>query len=105
MPDGFDDLHARDLRQLGHDQVAVVLHAPRAATPTSSCGPEHRPFRASWHRLDVHEVVCDCSVAIAEMMSWLAIAQPIRNPVIPYVFAMPLTTIRLLALVSRVENS
>ncbi len=63
------------------------------------------PSAANWHRLDVHDVVCDCSVDIAVMMSWLAMAQPMRNPVIPYVFAIPLTTIRLLALVSRVENS
>ena len=77
----------------------------RRSDSTSSCGPSIAPSAPAWHRLDVHEVVCDWRVPIAPMISSLAMAQPIRNPVIPYVFATPLTTIRLLALVSRVVKS
>ena len=45
----------------------------------------------------MHDVVCDWMVVIAVAMSFDATAQPTRKPVMPHVFATPLTTMTLLA--------
>jgi len=60
---------------------------------TMLCRPSNAPSAPACITGDAHEVVWACTLFITVTIFRGATHQPMRNPVMPYSFAIPLTTI------------